>query len=98
MRGGATAPIAATCGVTVDDATAIPLASACVGTQCADGRARLVDRMLFTLRRSQVSYVMVPVSRPIVRGVWPSEMTDLMRVRPVTAPLILGSAITLDAA
>ena len=41
--------------------------------------------MLVTLRRSHRDYTMAPVSLPIIPGVWPTEATDLKRVRPVFA-------------
>jgi hypothetical protein len=89
-RGFDPAAVAAACGMTLAQAEAIPTGAKPIGTRQRDDKATSVfDRMLVTLRRSRRDYTMAPVSLPVVPGVWPTEATDLKRVRPVAA-LALG--------
>jgi hypothetical protein len=85
-RGFDPAAVAAACGMTLAQAEAIPTGAKPIGTrQLGDRASSTFDRMLVTLRRSRRDYVMAPVSLPIVRGVWPTDETNLTRVRPVCA-------------
>lgn len=87
-RGCDPAAVAAACGITLADAQAIPGGARPIGTrQLGDKATSVFDRMLVTLRRSRRDDVMAPVSLPIIPGVWPTEATDLTRVRPVGKPV-----------
>lgn len=89
-RGCDPVTIAASCGITLAQAEAIPAGAKPIGTRSVGDKATSVfDRMLVTLRRSRRDYVMAPVSLPIIPGVWPTDATDLKRVRPVAA-VVLG--------
>lgn len=83
-RGCEPAAIAAACGISIAQAEAIPGGAKPIGTRAQGDKSTTVfDRMLVTLRRSHRDYTMAPVSLPIIPGVWPTEETDLNRVRPV---------------